>query len=388
MIYKVPKLPQGVLDDLAAFDLAHDRVQAELAGAQQHRPLWQITLRRLLEAEALRGSTTVEGFAASLQQALDIVDGRGPDGMFEADRDALEDYARAMKWILSKADDPDFAWTGETIRNLHFLIVASAPEALPARFKTRENEVNRPGGEPYRPAPAAAAPALVAELCAWLTETDAGNLHPLVVSSMAHLNILSIHPFRDGNGRLARALASLVLLRKGFARPEYVSLEQHAGRYTQSYYGSLMEAQGSSFEPTRSALPFVAWAVKAHRWQAEAVLERAAENRVRWLRCLELSRDRNLPERVVAALFNASVGEALRNQTYRALTSVSPPTAVGDLRGLVQAGLLRVEGSGRETRYLAAEGLLSQVRPERKEDRMPLDYWRSEADRLAQLVAG
>lgn len=387
MIHAVPRLSEANSKDLAAFDAAHIRIQAEL-DAQAGRPIWRVTLRRVLQAEALRGSTTVEGFAASLQQALDIVDGRPAEGMFEADREALEDYARAMTWIESKADDSDFAWTPETIRNLHFLIVASNPASLPGQFKERDNEVTRPGADSYRPATASQAPALVRELCDWLAAKGAENVHPLVASSIAHLNILSIHPFRDGNGRVSRALGSLALLRSGFRRPEYISLEEHCGRYTQSYYGAIIESQGDAYDPTRSASPFVSWAIKAHRWQAEAVLERIAEHRVRWLRCLALARGRNLPERVVAPLFNASVGEALRNQTYRGLTAVSPPTAVGDLRALTQARLLSVQGSGRETRYNATEELLDLVRPERGRPQMAIDYWRSEAERLAQGVAG
>ena len=53
---------------------------------------------------------------------------------------------------------------------------------------------------------------------------------------MAHLNLVMIHPFEDGNGRMSRALQSLVLARDHIVAPEFASIEEYLGRNTPAYY--------------------------------------------------------------------------------------------------------------------------------------------------------
>lgn len=57
-----------------------------------------------------------------------------------------------------------------------------------------------------------------------------------IQAGMAHLNLVMIHPFRDGNGRMARCLQSLVLARGGILDPVFISIEEYLGRNTQRYY--------------------------------------------------------------------------------------------------------------------------------------------------------
>ncbi len=58
---------------------------------------------------------------------------------------------------------------------------------------------------------------------------------------MAHLNLTMIHPFKDGNGRMARALQTLVLSREGIVSPVFSSIEEWLGKNTLPYYNILAE---------------------------------------------------------------------------------------------------------------------------------------------------
>lgn len=68
---------------------------------------------------------------------------------------------------------------------------------------------------------------------------------------MAHLNLVMIHPFSDGNGRMARCLQTLVLAREGILEPEFSSIEEYLGRNTQDYYSVLAETSEGSWHPKK-----------------------------------------------------------------------------------------------------------------------------------------
>ena len=100
-------------------------------------------------------------------------------------------------------------------------------------------------------------------------EPDA-EMSLVVRAAMAHLNVISVHPFQDGNGRISRIVQSLVLAREGLAAPEFFSIEEYLGSHTQEYYTALRETQGGRYQPKRSAAGWVTFCVEAHLAQARA----------------------------------------------------------------------------------------------------------------------
>src|SRR6516164_8478986 len=77
-------------------------------------------------------------------------------------------------------------------------------------------------------------PALMAELVSSLNVKS--NLPSVLGAAMAHLNLVMIHPFSDGNGRMGRALQTMVLARDGILDPRFLSIEEYLGRNTLDYY--------------------------------------------------------------------------------------------------------------------------------------------------------
>lgn len=68
---------------------------------------------------------------------------------------------------------------------------------------------------------------------------------------MAHLNLALIHPFSDGNGRMARCLQSLVLAGEGIISPEFASIEEYLGRHIGAYYAVLNGIAQGRWTPAR-----------------------------------------------------------------------------------------------------------------------------------------
>ena len=208
-------------------------------------------------------------------------------------------------------------------------------------------------------APAASEVAdLMAEVVDWLQNGDR-DAHVIVRAAMAHLHVVSVHPFRDGNGRISRIVQSLVLAREGLMAPEFGSIEEYLGEHTPDYYAALNEAHGPQYEPEGDASDWVAFCVKAHLAQARQRLAQIKDAAVRWTRLEQLVESRNWPDRLVIALEQALMGGADRT-SYAAEAGVSPATASADFRRLLDAGLVKQEGRGRSVRYRASQSLRSE----------------------------
>ena len=353
-IFAVPPKSPSLLKRLSELDELRRYLAQNLGDSAQP---WTGALRRLAAAEATVGSTSIEGYGASLEDTVEILAGRHPSGTSGETRRIIAAYSQAMDRVAVLAEDRRFEWSPQTILDLHFLVCHPQPEAGPGRFRDGSIIVTRgPGREPYRPPPASDVPALVGEAVAWLTSRDLSR-HPVVRAAMAHLNLVSIHPFRDGNGRLARVVQSLVLAREGLLRPELVSIEPYLGRHTREYYAVLEEVQGRTFEPHRDVSTWIEFCIEAHVFEA-------AERR-RWLEvayarhdfCEELARREGYPQRFSIALDQALLGLPVTNADYRRETDIASPTAAQDLQRLRRDGWLEQEGGGRSVRYVAGKKL-------------------------------
>jgi hypothetical protein len=97
----------------------------------------------------------------------------------------------------------------------------------------------------------------MARLEAWLRADD-GTDHTLLRAGLAHLNVVSIHPWRNGNGRTARVVGSLALMRRGIAAPELVNVESWIREHAVEYATILQETHGREYRPgEHSATPWL-----------------------------------------------------------------------------------------------------------------------------------
>lgn len=337
------------LDELAG-------LRAGLGGEVRTRGRWMGSLRREVRASSIEGSTSIEGFSVSPEEALELANGRVvADGDHES-RQAVACYARAMDHVETMAADPSFRWVDRVILDLHFDACCFQRDKDPGLWRSGPVGVTaRDGSLEYEGPAGERVTELMDEVLDWLASGDL-EVDVVVRAAMAHLHVASVHPFRDGNGRVARIVQSLVLARVGPAAPEFFSIEEYLGSHTQEYYAALREVQGGSYRPERDATAWVSFCVEAHLVQARrrlAQIERAA---ARWARLEELVDGRNWPERLAIALEQSLVGGAERGR-YGEEAEVSPATASADFRRLLDAGLVEQRGRGRNTAYVASRAL-------------------------------
>jgi Fic family protein len=265
-----------------------------------------------------------------------------------------------MDHVGTMAIDPTFQWSERVILDLHFDACFFQRDKDPGLWRSGPIGVTGTDGAlEYRGPDAESVGTLMAEVVGWLRDGDAG-VDVVVRAAMAHLNVISVHPFRDGNGRISRIVQSLVLARDGMGPPEFFSIEEYLGAHTQDYYSALRETQGGSYQPDRDASGWVEFCIDAHIEQAKQRLAQIKQAAGRWEHLEGLVEARGWPDRFVIALEQSLHGNTDRTR-YAEEAEVSPATASADFRRLLDAGLVAQNGRGPSSSYTAGEQLLAGI---------------------------
>lgn len=166
-------------------------------------------------------------------------------------------HNEAIKWIEELVHQ-DFPINETFIRQLHTLLLkesyevsAITPDGQPTKkqiqvgqYKSTPNHVLTKTGEIFRFATPEETPAKMHDLIEWFREKQKDiDLNPIVLAAEFHYKFIRIHPFDDGNGRLARILMNLILMQYGFP-PVIIKTEDKA-----AYYSALQQADAGLFEP-------------------------------------------------------------------------------------------------------------------------------------------
>jgi Fic/DOC family len=331
-----------------------NELRASLGDATSIGGPWLGQLRRQVRASSVESSVSIEGFTVPVGRAATIVVGSSAQDPHATDPAAVACYARAMDHVGTMAIDPHFRWCDRVVLDLHFDALLFQRDRSPGLWRTTPLSVTGPAAGPaaYQGPDSDLVPALMGEVTEWLERGDL-DAHVVVRAAMAHLHVVSVHPFRDGNGRISRIVQSLVLAREGLLAPEFNSIEDYLGRATNEYYGALRQVQGGRYQPGRDATPWVRFCVAAHIEQARIRLDQITRAGERWAALEEIAARRGWPDRLVIAL-EQSLFDGIERAGYAAEADVSPATATADLRRLLDAGLVVQSGRARNTRYLAS----------------------------------
>ena len=217
--------------------------------------------------------------------------------------------------------------------------------------------VSGPAGRQRVHFEAPAAGRLDLEMAAFLqwfnADGDRDRLDPVLKAGLAHLWFVTIHPFDDGNGRIARAITDLQLARSEQSPQRFYSMSAQIRRERQAYYDILAETQGGTLDVTR----WLEWFLQC--------LDRAIDDAgttlagvLRKARFWQAARTVPLNDRQRLVLNRVldDFGGKLTTSRWAALAKTSTDTALRDLLDLVERGILvRNPGGGRSASYSLAE---------------------------------
>jgi Fic family protein len=351
MLFKSAKIGSPEAEVVQRIEAARQKLRHNLATPRR----WTGQLRRNTFARALRGSNSIEGYNVTVEDALAAAAGEEP---LDADREAWEavtGYRAAMTFVLQLAKDKNFIYNDGIIRSLHFMMLQHNLSKNPGNWRpgtvyVREEST---GDVVYEGPDAEMVSGLMEELIEFLNADDECP-HALVKGAMAHLNLVMIHPFSDGNGRMARCLQTLVLAQEGILESPFSSIEEYLGRNTRAYYDVLAKTGEGSWHPRNSTRDWIQFNLTAHFRQAMTLIDRMKATDLLWQEMEDMVRRLGLPDRILYAVCDAAVGYRVRSASYRNLADVNNITASRDLKNAVDAGLLLPLGERRGRLYMGA----------------------------------
>jgi len=336
------------IEMIARIEVARDRIlRAPIV------PRWEARLRREALVRSAHHSTSIEGNPLSLDEVSDLLTGR--DVLAHTrDKQEVLNYAEVLRYIDRRFLGQEEAVTEETIRHLHAVVVKDVlPPAETGQYRRVPVVVGVPatGEVVYRPPDWEDVPELMADLVAWLNSPQTGELMPILEAGIAHYELVRIHPFTDGNGRTARALATLILAQRDFDTKRFFALDEYYNQDRASYYEALR-----SVDPrTRELTEWLEYFVQGIAVEMVQV-ERRVEELSRLYRVEVEAGQIALNSRQIKLLdYLHQSGGSISNSEYQELFLISRRTASNDLSELTAHGLLIVKGAGRATRYRLAE---------------------------------
>lgn len=349
--------------------------------------IWMGRTRQDLEVEAVSASTRMEGVPVTVGEARRILAGDVPPGVTAENAALVDGYRDAMRYVLARADDPHFAWHTELILAIHHRVLAASHAHGAGRLRDRQDWVasGETGAQVYLPPAAGEVPQLMDQLAGWLSTF---NGPAPAGAALAHVSLAAIHPFRDGNGRTARILASLVMYRAGYQAPRFTSLEEWWGRHLPDFY-TAFECLGERWEPAADVTRFIEAHACAQATQVAALSLRNATDHAVWTVLADIAvHDLGLNERTTHALYDGFFAREVTNRYYRGLAEVSDVTASHDLGKLAASGMMVQRGAGRSAHFVGTSRLMQAVARATQLDERSIDPDSPLATQRNRLLTG
>ncbi len=242
-------------------------------------------LRRVATVESIGSSTRIEGAKLSDAEVEKLLGNIGKQSFQTRDEQEVAGYAEAMETVFQNHDD--IPLTENYLKQFHALLLRHSDKDTRHRgqYKTLNNHVEafdasgNSLGVIFRTATPFDTPREMQALVDWTRTTlEDRSLHPLLTVGIFNVVFLAIHPFQDGNGRLSRVLATLLLLKAGYSYVPYTSLESIIERNKDSYYLALRRTQGTLDQEAPDWLPWLSFFLRSLKAQKDHLAAKMVDN--------------------------------------------------------------------------------------------------------------
>lgn len=191
---------------------------------------------------------------------------------------------------------------------------------------------------------------LMRELISWTNLSLYEGKSPLVVAALFHYHFITVHPFMDGNGRLARLLSNFILFSYGYNALYYASLEKQHEKKRALYYRSLRKVQAPTFYEIPKTKELTSW-VQYWLTCLQATYKEALSRTEK----IENRGSLTLTPRLQLALNLFKKHKKFKAVEYQSIVGIARTQAVADLQELIKQDLIKKTGGGRSTVYQVKE---------------------------------
>lgn len=305
--------------------------------------------------KTIHHGTHIEGNDLTYLQTKKILEGQE---VYGRPRDIQE--VINYRNVITLLDELAFKRGGyepDMLKEIHKLTVEKivSPEKVGV-FRTSQvvikDEVT--GDVVFSPPPFVEVPYLLDDFFTWLNSSEALEIHPILKAGITHYILVAIHPFVEGNGRVSRAFATLILIRDGYDIKKFFSLEEHFDSDPASYYEAFSNVDKQS--KNIGARELTAWleyftqAVAAELSQIKEKVKRLSiDTRLK----VKMGEQVSLSERQVRLFeYISDQGSAGMPDLKKVLPMVSDDTILRDVRDLLEKGIIKKTGSTKASRYV------------------------------------
>ncbi|PIU71795.1 hypothetical protein COS80_01270, partial [Candidatus Woesebacteria bacterium CG06_land_8_20_14_3_00_39_27] len=307
--------------------------------------------------KTIHHGTHIEGNDLTYLQTKKILEGQE---VYGRPRDIQE--VINYRNVITLLDELAFKRGGyepDMLKEIHKLTVEKivSPEKIGV-FRTSQvvikDEVT--GEVVFSPPPFVEVPYLLDDFFAWLNSSEALEIHSILKAGITHYILVAIHPFVEGNGRVSRAFATLILIRDGYDIKKFFSLEERFDSDPASYYEafSLVDKQSKNIgsRDLTAWLEYFTQAVAAELSQIkEKVKKLSIDTRLK----VKMGEQVSLSERQVRLFeYVSDQGSAGMLDLKKVLPMVSDDTILRDVRDLLEKGIIKKTGSTKASRYIIA----------------------------------
>jgi Fic family protein len=314
-------------------------------------PAYEAKFRQEAIIRTVHHGTHIEGNGLDTGEVAAVLEGQEIEAR---DRDIQEvlNYRQVLKYIEKKQKQ-----LGEKdLLAVHKLTVDKILK-LEQAGKYRETQVvvknSKTGEVSFKPPEAKDVPKMCRDFFVWLSSVKSEDYHPVIAAGIVHYVLAFIHPFVDGNGRTARALATMVLFARGYDIKKFFSLEEYFDRNAKKYYATLQEVSNQKADLAEKDL--TVWL----EYFCEGLAEELARIKERVqklsldLRLKGRTGQIALSERQLKLVEYIETWGSVSNKQWRSLLrDYSDDTILRDLKDLAKKGLIKKKGSTKGAVYV------------------------------------
>lgn len=291
-------------------------------------------------------TTHIEGTRLTLEQAERLWRGEAVPEADPDDTQELLNYRSAFEFVSECLDSGDPIHEG-LIREIHKKLVQGVRggKADPGNYRRIQNYVaNASTGEVmYTPPSAVEVPIMMSEMVKWLN--SGLDIHPVLVSGIAQFQLVHIHPFLDGNGRVSRLLSTLCLYKTGYDFKRLFTISEYYDRDRPTFYRSIQSVRENGMDMTG----WLDYFVTGLETQMIEVKERGEQV----IRRDVLSQKHGLNERQSKAIgYLIQHGNLTIQDFEKFCPNVNRRSLQRDLKGILEKGLVITEGATNQLVYI------------------------------------
>jgi len=318
-------------------------------------PKWDISLKKEARIHNAHSSTSIEGNKLTLAQVKALSDNKEVIASAK-DKQEVLNYLKTLDSITKYSE--------KTIDKKLFLSIHKSLTQKTLKsdkdcgaFRNRQVFVGKrifDGTQfkevvEYMPPNTKDVPMLVNEFLAWLDSEKAKKVNPVILAGIVHYEIARIHPFIDGNGRLARLLATLIMYKSGFDHRRFFALDDYYDQDRPSYYAALKTVQQSRGDLTEWLEYFTDGVLFSLDKAREVIQRLGITHKMKDSKQIELTQNK------IKILEEIKEKGRTTNKELRKIFKVSRQAILKEMRKLIDIELIELVGKGKNAYYKAGE---------------------------------